>query len=287
MNIHSLSPSMVNQYLQCPAKFKYNYVEKLPRLPNHYLAFGTSFHETLHENYYQKITTARDLPLDLLTDFFVEDLECQEVDWSQQSLGKTKDEGVITVRAYQQEIAPKIQPTHVEQRISMAVNGRPWVISGKIDAVADGIVREAKTTGKRVSKPRPEHIFQTGTYTALWRAEASQALIEGIIEGVTKYRDLQTDIWYASPAEWIKLVGTQRINGEIVYSIRGKDVVCSIPVNFGDSLDRWVLSTFDQVAKGIQLEVWPANRGGSYLCNRKYCDFWMKCEADCGGTVAG
>lgn len=256
MRIHSLSPSMVNTYLKCPRQFYYNYALKLPRLANHYLAFGSAFHETMRENYFQKINTEKDLPTDLLTDFFAEDLEYRDVDWSEQSLDKTKDDGVITVRAYQEQVAPTVKPRLVEQAFSMEVKGRDWVISGKIDLIAHGtmwdLVIENKTTDRRVSKPKPDHVFQTSVYTVAWRQTTGHAGIQARLD----------------------------------YSLRGKDEICSMPVMFDGNVDKYVLSTFDQVARGIELEVWPANRVGNYLCSRKYCPHWGQCETDCGGRVA-
>ncbi len=252
MKIISLSPSMVNSYLQCPRKAYYNYALKLPWLPNHYLAFGSAFHETLRENYYQKIQTSKDLPVDLLTDFFAEDLEYRDTDWSEQSLDETKDQGVETVRAYQQKIAPGVQPSHVEHAFTMEVIGRDWQIRGKIDVIQEDLTpRETKTTSKRVYKPKPDHVFQVGVYTAAWRQQ-------------TKLPELQA---------------------QIDYSMRGSDEIKSFPVEFGDTLSKNVLTTFYQVARGMEAEVWPANRGHHY-CTRRFCDFWGTCEKDCGGTVA-
>lgn len=253
MKITSLSPSMVNQYLKCPRSFYYNYALKLPWLPNHYLAFGAAFHETLRENYWQKIQTAEDLPVDLLADFFRDDLEYRDVDWSAQSKDVTKDEGIQTVRAYQKKVAPKVQPKHVEYAFQMEVTGRDWQISGKIDLINDNLlVMENKTTGRRVSKPKPDHVFQTGVYTSALR----------------------------------KQNGNPELRARIDYSIRGSDAFYSFPIHYDDSLEKNVLTTFDQVARGIQLEVWPANRIGNYLCSRRYCNFWNQCEQDCGGRVA-
>jgi len=257
MRILSLSPSMVNTYLKCPRQFYYSYALRLPRLPNHYLAFGSSFHETMRENYFQKISTKKDLPVDLLTDFFVEDLEYRDVDWSEQSLDKTKDDGVITVRAYQEKVARRTQPLAVEQAFNMEINGRDWNITGKIDLIADNddgwnVVRENKTTGHSVSKPKPDHVFQISTYAVARMKET----------------------------------GAPFIGARIDYSLRGKNKICSMPVMFDENVDKYILSTFDQVARGIQLEVWPANRVGNYLCSRKYCSHWGRCEEDCGGRVA-
>lgn len=252
MKITSLSASMVETYRICGRRFLYSYGLKLPRHSNPDLAFGSSFHRMTEENYYQKVNTSKDLPIDLLTDFFAEDLEYQDdVDWSSQSLDKTKDLGVKTVRAYQQKLAVKVQPLHVEHVWSMEVNNRDWFISGKTDVISvKNAVRELKTTGRKVNTPKPAHRFQTGVYALAWQKQT----------GLPAQADLD-------------------------YAYRGKDEISTFPLEYGDSLEKLVLTTFDEVAKGIEREVWIPNRTGSYLCSRRYCDFWNQCEKDCGGEV--
>ena len=258
MNITSLSPSMLRTYRICPRRFLYGEVMRLPYLPNHDLAFGAAFHETARENYWQKRESGKDLPHDLLTDFFCTDLEYRDVDWSTKSLSKTKDEGVISVRSYMQKIAPSIQPLKVEHQWIWRREGKVTV-SGKTDLITTvNDVRELKTTGKQLDgyksgKPRPKdgHGFQVGTYVAARREET----------------------------------GKHDIQGQLDYSIRGKDAVCSIPMSFDADLSRSVLAAFDDVAGWIEREAWPASRYGNYYCSRKYCDYWQACEDDCGGRV--
>jgi len=255
MNITSLSPSMVNKYRQCPRQFYYDYCLKLPRQGNAYTAFGSSFHRMAEENFWQKRTTRKDLPLDLLTDFFAEDLEwADDVDWKEQaeSLDDMTDQGVKTVKAYQETVAPGIQPQVVEHVWSMEVTNRPWVISGKIDLVTnDDLVIDLKTTGRKLKTPKPEHRFQLSTYAMAWKAQTGQ----------------------------------HNVGARLDYAIRGKDEAMSLPVAFNhDTLAQNVISEFDDVAKWIQREAWPPSRG-HYLCSRKYCSFFRDCEADCGGTV--
>ncbi len=258
MKITSLSPSMVLTYLTCARRFFYSEVARLPYLPGPDLAYGAAFHEMARETMYQKINTGKDLKIDLLQDLFCEDLEYRDVDWSLKSLSETKDEGVISVRSYMQKIAPSIQPAHVEHAWTWTREGRV-TISGKTDVITDkNRVRELKTTGKqldgyRSGKPRPKdgHRFQLGTYIASWRAQT----------------------------------GLDTVQGDLDYSIRGKDVVCSIPMTFDDGLSKSILATFDDVATWVGREAWPPSRHGNYLCSHKYCSYANACEQDCGGRV--
>lgn len=259
MNITSLSASMVNCYRKCPAQFYYSYCERLPRRSNAFLAFGFSFHAMAEENFYQKRTTHKDLPTGLLTEFFVADLEFRDdVDWKEQeqTLDQTKDQGVKTVRAFQEKVAPGIQPIEVEHLWSMEVNNRPWVITGKTDLIVAAGPIDIKTTGTMPAKPRdgsppkpkPDHAFQVSTYAMAWKAQTGQ----------------------------------QDVRGRIVYARRGEAQTLSVDVNLESAQS--IVTKFDNVAKWIQREAWPDFRS-HYLCSRKYCDHWERCEKDCGGEV--
>lgn len=217
------------------------------------LAFGLGFHRTAEENFWQKRTTRKDLPIGLLADFFAGELECMDdVDWKEQeqSLDATKDQGVKTVRAFQTKVAPGIQPVEVEHRWSMEVGGRDWVITGKTDLIVTQGPIDIKTTGRGLSKPKDDHRFQVGTYVMARRAETGQ----------------------------------QNLQGQLEYAIRGKEETISLPVEFGPDLAQRIVSTFDNVAGCISREWWPIFRS-HYLCSRKYCSFWEICEQDCGGEV--
>ncbi len=253
MKITSLSSSMVETYRNCSLKFYYGNVAKLPRLASPFLALGASFHETVRENAFQKVWKCEDLPEDLLTDWYAEDLECRDVDWSSQTLATTIDQGVACVRAYRQDMAPKMQPVLVEHLFRMEVNGRDWAIAGKIDLITDKmLVIDHKTTKGQMKVPKPSHAFQIGVYTLAAR----------------------------------RMEGFEQAQARIDYYPRGKPDAYSRSVSLSESLDKEVVSAFDAVATGIQREVWVPNRTQNNLCKRRYCDFWNQCEGDFGGRVA-
>lgn len=254
MNIQTLSPSMVNAFRKCPRQFYYRYVEQLPTPSNYFLAFGSSFHRTLEENYYQKVQSEKDLPLDLLTDFFAEDLESQDnVEWGETTLDTAKDQGVALVRGYQYKVGFHTFPQLVEHAWTMEIKNRDYNISGKIDLITtDDLIVDTKTTGKRVSKPKLDHMLQVKTYAAAW-----------------KHQTLMTP----------------QVKARLDYCLRGKDEINSITVEIPDTATAEVLSIFDDVAGWIQREAWVPHRQGNFLCSRKYCSFWNQCEKDCGGVV--
>ena len=259
MIITSLSASMTNCYRQCPYKFYCSYCLKLPRQGSAYTAYGSAFHSMCEENFWQKVNSHKDLPTDLLLDFFRDDLQYRDdVDWKEQpeSLDEMKDQGVKTVRAFQEKVAPGIQPVEVEHLWSMEIGSRDWVITGKTDVLTKDGVDEIKTTGKLPAKPKdksppkpkPDHAFQVSTYAMARKAQTGQ----------------------------------QGVRGRIVYARRGEAQTLSVAVNLESAES--IVSTFDYVAKCIQREWWPIFRS-HYLCSRKYCNFWETCEQENGGEV--
>ena len=57
----SLSPSQVNTYMTCPAKWYFRYLIGLSEPTTGALALGKAFHGTLARNFRQKLSTGRDL----------------------------------------------------------------------------------------------------------------------------------------------------------------------------------------------------------------------------------
>jgi hypothetical protein len=216
------------------------------------LALGLSFHNTVKENAYQKVNSGKDLSAGLLKCFFAEDLEHSEVDWSDQSLDTTKDQGVVCVDEYRYKMAPKTQPAFVEYKFRMDVIGRAWKIKGKVDLITDEeVIVDHKTTTGTLKAPKPEHVFQIGVYALAIQKQA----------------------------------GNRAVSAQVDYYPRGKPAAYSRPVTVSPGFDKQMLTAFDQAAKGIKHEIWAANRTANTWCKRRYCDFWNQCEIDCGGRV--
>ena len=69
----SLSPSQVNTYMTCPAKWYFRYLIGLSEPTTGALALGKAFHGTLARNFRQKISTGRDMESQELREVFVEE----------------------------------------------------------------------------------------------------------------------------------------------------------------------------------------------------------------------
>ena len=75
-----LSPSQVNTFLSCPAKWYFRYALGLKEPATGSLALGTAFHAAMAANFRQKVETKQDLTTETLQDFFSEAFAIAAVD---------------------------------------------------------------------------------------------------------------------------------------------------------------------------------------------------------------
>src|SRR5271165_2150907 len=69
----SLSPSQVNTYMTCPAKWYFRYLIGLSEPTTGALALGKAFHGALARNFRQKISTGGDMETQELQEVFAEE----------------------------------------------------------------------------------------------------------------------------------------------------------------------------------------------------------------------
>ena len=109
----------------------------------------------------QKITSFVDLPVGDMVDAYDTSWAAETTNGfsGDENPGKVKDKGVELIKLYHKEVAPKIQPTIVEEPLQFTINGQPY--SGQIDLGHEVevdlgwgppekrlVIRDTKTTGK-------------------------------------------------------------------------------------------------------------------------------------------
>jgi putative RecB family exonuclease len=147
----SLSPSQVNTYMTCPAKWYFRYLIGLSEPTSGALALGKAFHATLARNFRQKIGTGRDMENGQLSEAFAEEwwLAIAEAalrdDEDATELATT---GRILVEAYLSEAARSVKPKAIEQTVQGEIAGVK--VRGIVDLLdVDGCVFDFKTSSKR------------------------------------------------------------------------------------------------------------------------------------------
>ena len=161
-----LSPSQVNTYLTCPAKWHFHYLLGLTEEPTGAPALGKAFHAALATNFSRKLTCGREMEP-------AEAREAFEQEWIVAShdaqLRDDEDTAELTatgealVDAYISEAARNIEPRSVEQPIEGTVANVK--VRGVVDVLdINGCVIDFKTAAKRPKGIPAEHRLQLTTY---------------------------------------------------------------------------------------------------------------------------
>lgn len=169
-------------YLECPQKYKFRYIDKLPQKPKHFFSFGTSLHETLEFFY----NPTEDLPVSL-----VELMQYYKAHWigegykdNRQELEYfTKGEEVL-VDFYNKHKDNFKVPFFTEYKFDLSVKGIP--VTGfidRIDKVGEGKIAILDyKTGKALATGRLDTDAQLTMYQM-----ACEELLGLEVESLTFY----------------------------------------------------------------------------------------------------
>ena len=245
-----LSPSQVNTYLTCPAKWYFRYLVGLSEPATGALALGKAFHGTLARNFRQKMSTDRDMESGALSEIF-------DAEWSaalseaelrgDEDPAELASMGRAIVEVYVAQAAPSVKPRAVEQTVQGEVAG--VMVRGIVDLLdVDGCVFDFKTSSKRPNGIPAEHSLQLTTYTM-------------IIPGASGHCRLDT--------------------------VTKTKTVHVVQQSFRVSADdrRFAGTLYPMVQESIRDGIYPPHRS-SPLCSRRYCGYWRECEREFGGRVA-
>lgn len=179
---HKLSVSKVKTFDSCKLKFKYNYIEKLPRKEWDFHVFGTFLHDTLENFHLKLIANAAEATLPegenpdaaqenqwptLLKECFKDSIETfkEKLSTEQKNEAFTILQGYLDMMREQKEKGTLPIVTHAEKSFFIVV-GDKLLLNGFIDRVqvdSDGVIHVAdyKTTK---NKKYLKDFFQLETY---------------------------------------------------------------------------------------------------------------------------
>lgn len=259
-----VSATEINSFIECPARFMFNSIERI-EVPNKIaLAGGSSVHFALETNYLQKVQTREDLPvtdvLDAFSTKFDKEVEAvDKADFEVEDTGKVKDSWLEVVKLYQETTAYRIFPVSVEQRLKVSFKGYKYGITGKLDVYdEDCVVIDHKTTSKPYKQTPENYKLQVGgVYPLLRRAFAE------LNPGNKPPR--------ASRIDYLVRRSPKSFKAEV------RNI--SVPID-----EKYFLNVFENVTAGIEAGAFVPNRGHIY-CTRRFCKFWNECEKKFGGKV--
>jgi hypothetical protein len=271
------SISQLDCYISCPAKYKYRYIERIPSPTSASLEFGNSVHRGLEHNFHQKTFSWADLSANEVSDKFVESYEPSKdkINWDEENRDKTdkdkisfvseRDKGVALLRTYMNDGYTKtIIPSRVEHKFEVPVPGVSKPLQGYIDLVDNKLLLiDFKTASKSPTEAKlgPYHRQLCGySYALLKLKQMRHDLSEVEINALNKmpFFKARLDFLIKTKTPKIVIVDTFKIGLE--------------------EIKRFV-SMLQEMDKSINANLFPRN-STSYLCNKKYCNYWDKCHND-------
>ncbi len=177
-----LSHSSISLYLECPQKFKFRYIDKLPEAPKWFFSFGQSLHAALEFFYSVKALPAP--TLEQLLAFYKDNWRKEGYKSPQQELEYFADGRRILEEFYRLHIDSYRIPYFAEYKFDLEVDGVP--VTGfvdRIDKLGNGnlAVIDYKT-GKDIKLDRVEGDPQLTLYQM-----AVEQLLGAKVETLTFY----------------------------------------------------------------------------------------------------
>lgn len=235
----------------------FRYVLNLKRPPGVFLVVGSATHKIDEVDLRSKLTTGALLPDEVLADLASTTFdatwegEAPELDEEEKSAGREKVKGqakdlVIRLsKTYHAQVAPGIDPTHVEQALRLECPGFPFDLQGTVDVYEGGIrkLRDTKTSARKLAADSAIGNIQLDFYS----------MMLGRILG-EPVREVQLDV--------------------ILKSKKGETQALLAPAttNFAPLVDR-----IERTSKVFETGAFvPVDRHGpsGWICQSRFCGFW-------------
>ena len=244
-----LSPSQVNTFLSCPAKWYFRYAIGLREPATGTLALGTAFHSVLASNFRQKIETKQDLPADELAESFGE---------------------AFSIAAEDAEFREDEEPA------ALIETGRALVAKYMADAAALDPASGGGAARRRRDRRRTRsgHCGCAGhgrTYHRLQdrRAPAGRDHA-GLPPAWTTYSMITPGASGSCRLDTVTKTKTVQLVQQS----------CEI----GAEERRYAETLYPMAQEAMRDGIYPPRRS-SPVCSRRYCGYWRECEREFGGRV--
>lgn len=160
------------KYMRCPRSWAASYLDEMPSRMGSALVKGSAVDRAAEENWKQKRTTARDLPLEdvqeIAENCFRDKVDeaggRDEVDWSNEGFAGALDSVQRLVKVHMRDHAPLHTPVATQLKVSRKLrDGRDLI--GYLDAIAeDGTVIDVKSGSRRMSQADADTDLQASAY---------------------------------------------------------------------------------------------------------------------------
>lgn len=167
--------------ITCPEQFRLRRIKKIPESFGQDKFIGAVDHQVHAYNFEQKIKTGQDLELDWMHGLYHArwDTELEtdgEPEW-ETSPDTLKEQGLLMVDLYHENVSPTVTPLHVEERFEHHVKGAPVPVVGYTDVETPTSLIERKTTSTKLKSPKPGWRFQGEIYSMVYEKPVDYHLV--------------------------------------------------------------------------------------------------------------
>jgi len=246
-----LSYTHISTYLKCPRQYKFKYIDKIKVPKSGTLFQSIVMHDTIAQNYSQKINTKKDLSVNKLKEIYTSDydetLKRENIDFNGKDPETIKAQALGLLEVYHKVIAPQVQPLYVEKWFTVSLGDDfPYVFSGRWDVIDEnGIIIDNKAAGKTPSQKDIDKDLQLTGYALAYRLMFSEIEKELRIDAMIKLKTPKA----------VQIV-TKRDNDDC----------------------QWFLGLVENIAFAIDREAFYPNPNG-WHCGEDYCDYWDRCRS--------
>jgi hypothetical protein len=182
------SASQLSMHLRCSFQWFAVHVLGYKDPVNSNMHFGLTFDETLNYNYGEKKTSEKDLPKNVLQDYFrtIFDAQKDKVKEWDGNPDELKEMGTKGIGLFYEQVMPGVQPAEVQPKLSLTFKNDNVVLRGRPDVV------EVPSKGDQIIDNKTSTREQKDPYIRQSLQPVLYSIMTG--DGSTKDREVRFDI---------------------------------------------------------------------------------------------
>ena len=259
--------SMLGTFDRCPMQYYFRYVEGIRIPPASAMLAGTGVHRAAEKDLTAKRDTgsllAREAVQQAAADAVNREWDnggvlldpAEELLGEKRIRGETVDTAVSLAGLHHDELAPALNPQHIERPFSVELLGFPVDLAGTIDVQEHGgIVRDLKTRSATPPAGLADASLDLSCYGLAARALDGAAPVKLAMDFLVKTK---------AP----KLVTQTTTRGDAAY--------------------RAFLLRVEAVSRAIESGAFPPCSPENWCCSPKWCGYWGRCPFGAAASVTG